>query len=125
MIKLASKILNNAVNGFVAGAEARQKIKAAQAEAETKLLLKAADSREEWEKVMAANSARSWKDEFILIVFSLPLIIFPFAPEQVRLFFSYLTEAPDWWVQIWVSMALASFGIRFVPKNIFSRLFRK
>ena len=47
----------------------------AKAEAEAAVMVSAATSTAEWEKLMAKGSQSSWKDEWLTILFSIPLIL--------------------------------------------------
>ena len=47
----------------------------AKAEAEAKVMVSAATSTADWEKLMAKGSQNSWKDEWLTILFSIPLIL--------------------------------------------------
>ena len=60
----------NAADRAKAEAEARAK-----AEAEAQIMLSRATSEADWEKIMAQGSNNSWKDEWLTILFSIPLIL--------------------------------------------------
>ena len=49
----------------------------AKAEAEAKVMVSAATSTADWERLMAEGSKNSWKDEWLTILFSIPLILLP------------------------------------------------
>ena len=54
---------------------AEAKLKLTEAEAKAKILLSEKTSVADWERIMAENSGSSWKDEFFVIVLSIPLIL--------------------------------------------------
>ena len=54
---------------------AEAKLKLTEAEAKAKILLSKETSVADWERIMAENSAGSWKDEFFVIVLSIPMIL--------------------------------------------------
>ena len=60
---------------------AEAKLKLTEAEAKAKILLSEKTSVADWERIMAENSGSSWKDEFFVIVLSIPLIL-AFVPVQ-------------------------------------------
>ena len=67
-----------------------------------------------WENIHANNSANSWKDEWLTLLFSVPLVMafFPSAVPYVIDGFKALEEMPEWYrVYLGVIMA-ASFGVR-------------
>lgn len=64
----------------------------------------------EWNKHSAANSG--WKDEYLTIVLSLPMIgaFFPFLVEHIRTGFAVLETLPSWYqggVMLMISSAFA------------------
>ena len=89
------------------------KIKA-KAEAEATVLIKSAESEATWENIMAQNSASSWKDEWITILFSIPMILcfFPGTVQYVRDGFTALEGMPDWYQYTLSIIVAASFGVR-------------
>ena len=54
---------------------AEAKLKLTEAEAKAKILLSEKTSVADWERIMAENSGSSWKDEFFVIVLSIPLVL--------------------------------------------------
>ena len=69
-----------------------------------------------WEQEAIKNSATSWKDEYLTIIFTIPLIacFIPFLVPYVREGFAVLETMPQWY-QITLSVIVAaSFGVRSV-----------
>ncbi len=69
-----------------------------------------------WEQQAIKNSATSWKDEYLTIIFTLPLIgcFFPAVVPYIREGFAALETMPSWY-QITLSVIVAaSFGVRSV-----------
>ena len=131
MFRAASKILNNAVNGFIASSEAKQKIKAARAEAEAKVYVNAAESVTEWERIMAQNSAGSWKDEYLTVFTTLLALglgvgyCLGYEAEADRVIAGFFgSETISLLLLIVYS---GSFGIRAIPKlgGVLERLVKK
>ena len=50
-------------------------LKLVEAEAKATIMKSAATSEAEWEKIMAQGSQSSWKDEWLTILFSVPLVL--------------------------------------------------
>ena len=63
------------LKGSIEKKAAETRAKVAKAEAEAQIMLSAATSEAEWERVMAQGSQASWKDEWLTILFSIPLIL--------------------------------------------------
>jgi|TARA_R100000995_G_C3475022_1_gene120428 hypothetical protein len=91
----------------------------AKAEAEAKVMVSAATSTADWEKLMAKGSQSSWKDEWLTILFSIPLIL-AFAGEWGRTIvaegFAALQVMPEWYQYTLGVIVAASFGVRSATK---------
>ena len=65
---------------------------------------------------MAQNSGQSWKDEWLTILFSVPLIL-AFVPNGEAIVmrgFEVLEKMPDWYQYTLSVIVAASFGVRSV-----------
>tara|TARA_Y100001972_G_scaffold16046_1_gene17090 strand:+ start:218 stop:604 length:387 start_codon:yes stop_codon:yes gene_type:complete len=91
----------------------------AKAEAEAAVMVSAATSTADWEKLMAKGSQSSWKDEWLTILFSIPLIL-SFCGEWGRTIvaegFAALGMMPDWYQYTLGVIVAASFGVRSATK---------
>lgn len=67
-----------------------------------------------WEEIMARGSTTSWKDEYLLILFSIPLILsfIPAFVGDVHAGFAALETTPAWYRAAIGIMVSASFGVR-------------
>lgn len=94
--------------------EGKVKKSQAKADAEAKVLVRSAESAADWEKVMAQNSGHSWKDEYLTIIFSIPMILafFPDAVPRVEAGFAALETMPNWYQYTLSLIVAASFGVR-------------
>ena len=105
----------SAVSGFF---KDRAEIKKATVEGKIKLLQSASQNVADWEQLHAKGSQTSWKDEWVLIMFSvifmLGFVNIPAlnGPEPIADGFAAFKEAPEWFSYTFVSICLASFGIR-------------
>jgi len=78
-----------------------------------------------WELAHIANSG--WKDEFVLLVVSSPMIMgfIPGLQEYALAGFGVMDEMPIWYQALVVSIFLAIYGIRAVKgKNIVGRILK-
>lgn len=107
------------LSGKVEAKAAENRVKVAKANAEAQIMLSAATSEAEWEKVMAQGSQNSWKDEWLTILFSIPLIL-SFCGEWGRKIvedgFAALQGMPEWYQYTVGVIVAASFGIRSATK---------
>ena len=76
-------------------------LKLVEAEAKATIMKSAATSEADWERLMAQGSQNSWKDEWLTILFSVPLILcflpFEWAEQAVQNGFAALESMPDWY----------------------------
>ncbi len=115
--------ITNIVGGLVQGKmeqkAAESKAKVAKAEAQAQIMLSQATSEADWEKIMAEGSQESWKDEWLTILFSVPLVL-AFCGEWGRDIvadgFSALNAMPDYYRYTLGAIVSASFGIRGATK---------
>jgi len=86
----------------------------AKAEAEASVMKTQAKSAADWETAMARASNQSWKDEWLTILFSIPLVLafVPSAVPYVREGFEVLATMPNWYQTGLSIIIAASFGVR-------------
>ena len=99
-----------------AGKAAVAKVKA---ESEAAVMVSAATSTAEWEKLMAKGSQNSWKDEWLTILFSIPLILAfcgDWGREIVAEGFAALEAMPDYYQYTLGVIVSASFAVRSATK---------
>jgi len=114
-----TSIVGGIVQGKMEQKAAETKAKVAKAEAQAQIMLSQATSEADWEKVMAEGSRDSWKDEWLTILFSVPLIL-AFCGEWGRDIvadgFVALNAMPDYYRYTLGAIVSASFGIRGATK---------
>ena len=93
---------------------AEAQLKLTEAEAKAKIMLSEHTSVADWERIMAEGAKSSWKDEWFVIVLSIPLILafIPGAEGWVDRGFEQLSKAPDWYFYSLGIAISASFGVR-------------
>ena len=95
-------------------------LKLVEAEAKATIMKSAATSEAEWEKLMAQGSQSSWKDEWLTVLFSIPLILsflpFEWAKQAVTDGFAALETMPSWYSYTLGVIVAASFGVRSATK---------
>jgi len=72
----------------------------------------------EWESLSIANSG--WKDEMVLIVLSIPMIMvfIPWTQPYIAAGFAALDDTPLWYRTTVMSIYLATFGIRLWRRDV-------
>ena len=119
MIPIVSGVLDLAT-GYLKN---RQKIKAAEAESKARVIEKSADNVADWERQQAINANNSWKDEYLLVVFTIPVIMgfIPSLAPYVLEGFKVLDNMPEWYRYFLGVAVAASFGVRKAARVIISR----
>jgi hypothetical protein len=121
MIPIISGLLGlagNVVEGYVETKKAKAKQKLVKIEAETSLIEKKIAGEVEWDVQAQKNSGDSWKDEYLTILFSIPLLLcfLPWTVEYVERGFEALSQTPEWYKYTLGVIVSASFGIKGATK---------
>lgn len=111
-------VAGDAVSGFIETKKAKAKQKLVKIEAETSLLEKQIKGEIDWDVEAVKGSKESWKDEYLTILFSIPLLLcfLPFTVEYVERGFEALSMTPDWYKYTLGVIVSASFGIKGAAK---------
>ena len=122
MIQFLGPIANLAgtwLEGKVEEKKAVTGAKVAKAQAEAVIMQKKATGEIDWDLKMAYASAHSWKDEWLTILFSIPLILSfcgDWGREIVTNGFTALESMPDYYQYTLGTIVAASFGTRAATK---------
>ena len=98
----------------------RQETKMAMADAQHMHAAKMARGESEYQGKLLEARQSDWKDEFVLIILSAPILILawavvsddPTAMDKIKLFFEYFSELPKWFTNLWVLVVASIFGIK-------------
>ena len=74
----------------------------------------------EYSGKLLENNQKDWKDEFILILLSIPIVLLGFAVwsdnpehmEKMKLFFEYFSQLPFWYQTIFVGVIASVYGLK-------------
>ena len=94
--------------------EAEKMIKMTEAESKAKRLEREAEKDYDLDKLSMIAMDKSWKDEFLLILFSIPIAMcfFPEYRQYVEDGFKTLNIIPEWFMYIYVAMIVVIYGLR-------------
>ena len=95
--------------------EGRTRIAVAQAEAEIARLNKLQDAEIDWDREATRQMASSWKDEYLTLLLSAPMILAFFGDwgrKAVSDGFAAISTAPEWYKVAFLVTIAASFGMR-------------
>lgn len=95
--------------------DAKARIEVARAEAEVARLGKMVDGEIEWDREAASQMRSSWKDEYLTLLLSVPMILAfmgDWGRNAVANGFAAISTAPEWYKVAFLCVIAASFGIR-------------
>jgi hypothetical protein len=98
---------------------AEAKLKLTEAETKSKILLSEKTSVADWERIMAQGTQNSWKDEYLVLLFSLPLILCftgEWGRSAVADGFAALETMPEWYQYTLGVIVASSFAVRSATK---------
>jgi hypothetical protein len=106
------------LEGKVETKKAQTASKVATAKAEAIIMEKKATGEIDWDLEIAKSKANSWADEWLVILFSIPLILafVPGMEEVVANGFAQLNAMPQWYQYSLGVIVAASFGVRSATK---------
>jgi len=120
LIKPLLGVASDAISGYVDTRKAKAQQKLVKIEAETEIVKQQIKGEIDWDVEAIKGSKESWKDEYLTILFSIPLLLcfLPFTVEYVERGFAALAMTPDWYKYTLGVIVSASFGIKGASKFI-------
>ena len=98
---------------------AEAKLKLTEAETKSKILLSEKTIVADWERIMAQGTQNSWKDEYLVLLFSIPLVLSfcgEFGRNAVADGFAALEAMPEWYQYTLGVIVASSFAVRSATK---------
>jgi len=94
-------------------------LKMAQFDRQIELKTKGLEADAAWEMEFARQAQTSWKDEYTLLVVSIPAVLafIPSCAQYVAAGFDALAKTPMWYQVMLCSIFLATYGIRYWRKT--------
>jgi hypothetical protein len=113
-----SQLAGTWLEGKVEKTKAETGAKVAKAKAEAVIMEKKATGEIDWDLEAIKGSQNSWKDEWLVILFSVPLILafIPGMEDVVSHGFQQLEQMPEWYQYSLGVIVAASFGVRSATK---------
>ena len=98
----------------------RQQTKMLMADAQMRHAEKMSVGEIEYSGKVLENNQKDWKDEFILILLSVPIVMLGFSVwsdnpehmEKMKLFFEYFGNMPFWYQSIFVGVIASVYGLK-------------
>ena len=98
----------------------KQETKMAMADAQHMHASKMARGEEAYQGKLLEARQSDWKDEAVLIILSLPVLVLawavisddPTAMDKVKLFFDMFSQLPSWFTNLWILVVASIYGIK-------------
>ena len=98
----------------------KQKTKMAMSEAQLMHATKMAEGQEAYQGKLLESRQSDWKDEFVLIVLTLPILVIaygvfsddPGASAKIKEFFEQFQQLPSWFTNLWILVVASIYGIK-------------
>ena len=98
----------------------RQETKMAMADAQHMHAAKMAKGEEAYQGKLLEARQSDWKDEFVLVVLTLPIFVIawgvwsedPAASEKIKMFFEQFQQLPSWFTNLWILVVASIYGIK-------------
>jgi uncharacterized ion transporter superfamily protein YfcC len=98
----------------------KQETKMRMADAQLMHAQKMAQGEEAYQGKLLESRQSDWKDEAVLIILSLPVLVLawavvsddPTAMDKVKLFFEMFSQLPSWFTNLWILVVASIYGIK-------------
>jgi len=98
----------------------KQETKMAMADAQHMAATKMARGETEYQGKLLEARQSDWKDEFVLIVLTLPILVIaygvfsddPGASAKIKEFFEQFQQLPSWFTNLWILVVASIYGIK-------------
>ena len=120
MIGLLTKLLPTGIKVGMEIVKNRQNTRRLESVAEMKHMERMASGELEYKKAVISNNQQGWKDEFVLILVSAPVMILiwsifsddPAIMEKVDKFFDQFNNMPFWYQALFIGVVSAIYGLK-------------
>jgi len=98
----------------------KQETKMAMADAQHMHAAKMARGESEYQGKLLEARQSDWKDEFVLVVLTLPILVIaygvfsddPTASQKIKEFFEQFQQLPSWFTNLWILVVASIYGIK-------------
>ena len=116
MFGLLAGVVSTAVDCF----KQRQETKRLEATAQRNHMYRMAQGEIEYQAQVRADNQNGWKDEFVLVIVSLPILVLAYAvffgdammKEKLGIFFQYFNGLPQWYQWLLIGIFGAIYGLK-------------
>ena len=119
-LNIAAKLVPGMIKTGMSIAANRRKAKELESIAEMNHAQKMADGQIDYQKAVMDNNNQGWKDEFVLILVSSPVMLLiwsifsddPEIMEKVEKFFQQFNNMPFWYQALFIGVVSAIYGLK-------------
>ena len=119
-LNLAAKLVPGMIKTGMSIASNRRKTKELESVAEMNHAQRMADGQIEYKKAVMSNQNQGWKDELVLIIVVLPIVVLswsvfsgdPQAKEKLDLFFEYFNNFPEFYKWLVLGIFGSIYGLK-------------
>ena len=119
-LSIATKLVPGIIKTGMSIASNRRKSKELESVAEMKHAERMASGELEYKKAVITNNQQGWKDEFVLILVSAPIMLLiwsifsddPSIMEKVEKFFEQFNNMPFWYQALFIGVVSAIYGLK-------------
>tara|TARA_R100000789_G_scaffold86593_1_gene82787 strand:- start:376 stop:765 length:390 start_codon:yes stop_codon:yes gene_type:complete len=119
-LSIAAKLVPGIIKTGMSIASNRRKTKELESVAEMKHAERMASGELEYKKAVITNNQQGWKDEFVLILVSAPIMLLiwsifsddPTIMEKVEKFFEQFNNMPFWYQALFIGVVSAIYGLK-------------
>ena len=119
-LNLAAKLVPGIIKTGMQISRVRRETKRLDAVAEMRHVEKMANGQVEYKRAVMQNNQQGWKDEFVLILVSAPIMLLiwsifsddPSIMEKVEKFFEQFNNMPFWYQALFIGVVSAIYGLK-------------
>jgi len=119
-LNIAAKLVPGIIKTGMQISRVRRETKRLDAVAEMRHVEKMANGEVEYKRAVMQNNQQGWKDEFVLILVSAPIMLLiwsifsddPTIMEKVEKFFEYFNNMPFWYQALFIGVVSAIYGLK-------------
>ena len=120
MIGLLTKLLPSGIKLGMEIMKNKQNTRRLESVAEMKHMERMATGELEYKQAVMQNNQQGWKDEFVLILVSAPVMLLiwsifsddPAIMKKVEMFFEYFNNMPFWYQALFIGVVSAIYGLK-------------
>ena len=119
-LNIAAKLVPGMIKTGMSIASNRRKTKELESVAELKLAERMANGEVEFKRAVIDSHKGDWKDEFCLILISIPLLLLawsvfsddPNIQEKLDIFFDKFSNLPFWYQSLFIGVVASIYGLK-------------